>query len=253
MKYCEQCDYSQDDSAEQCIKCGCRQFLLFSRAWRAANAPSKSNALSRFFIVILVLVGTFAVAKLAKWLEQRSTQKPEFLAGGSVKPDRDRILELERETQSLTERVKSLQEEVESFKTQSDLDEVIANERRMAYLTPGKDGYSVIESDIVKLTVSLENVQPYANGSRVILRFGNVSSATINDLKGTIEWGKVDETGLPQNSKAKSRDITLNKPLRPGSWTNVPVVLETVPAGELGFVRVRNLRHKGISLIEAAK
>jgi len=160
-----------------------------------------------------------------------------------------RVPDLERKTQDLTTKVESLQKDIESLKSAKSFEELVANFGKVAYLTPGQEGYSLIESDIVKLTVNLENIQPYANGSRVTLKFGNISSATINDLKGTIEWGKVDEKGSPQNDKAKSRELTFNKPLKPGSWTNVQVVLESVPPSELGFVRVRDLRHKGIYLL----
>jgi len=47
---------------------------------------------------------------------------------------------------------------------------------------------------------------------------------------------------------AKSRDETLIQALLAGSWTSVPLVLDGVPASELGFVRVKNIIHTGISL-----
>jgi hypothetical protein len=36
--------------------------------------------------------------------------------------------------------------------------------------------------------------------------------------------------------------------LNPASWTRVPVVLEGVPPSGFGFLRVKNVRHKGIKL-----
>jgi hypothetical protein len=119
---------------------------------------------------------------------------------------------------------------------------------RIAYLTPGADGYSVIRSDLGLLTVALKNIAPYANGSRVTLRFGNTTSATINGVKATLEWGSVDEKGHAINATAKSKNVTFNEPLRTGSWTSVAVVLEGVPATNLGFVRVKDLDHTGIRL-----
>jgi hypothetical protein len=119
----------------------------------------------------------------------------------------------------------------------------------MAYLTPGSDGYSVVRTDLGPVTVSLIDVQPYANGSRVTLKIGNTTSATINGAKATLEWGNVDAKGLPNNENAKSRDVSFTESLTRGSWTTVRVVLDRVPPAALGFVRVKNILHTGISLL----
>jgi hypothetical protein len=118
----------------------------------------------------------------------------------------------------------------------------------MAYLTPGTDGYAILKIDVGFVSVSLENVQPYANGTRVALRFGNPTAAVLNGGKATLEWGKVDANGLAQNETAKSRDVTFTESFGSGSWTTVHVVLEGVPPSELGFVRVKEFSHQGMSL-----
>jgi hypothetical protein len=118
----------------------------------------------------------------------------------------------------------------------------------IAYLTPGTDGYSIVKIDVGFVTVSLENVQPYANGTRVALRFGNPTGATLTGGKATFEWGKVDAQGNAQNETAKSRDVTFTESFAAGGWTTVHVVLEGVPPSELGFVRVRDFSHQGMSL-----
>jgi hypothetical protein len=112
-------------------------------------------------------------------------------------------------------------------------------------------GYSIVESDIVRLTINLEDIKPYANGSRVTLRFGNITSATINDLRGTLDWGKMDKNRLPVIEEAKSKDLTFNKSLRAGSWTHIQVVLDGTAPSELGFVRIRDLSHKSIALLDS--
>lgn len=152
-----------------------------------------------------------------------------------------RASELEAEIQTLKTSVKELEQE-KSF------DELLKGFETVAYLTPGSEGYSVIQTDLGRVTVMLVNVQPYANGSRVTLRFGNLLSAAINGAKAKLEWGSVDEKGSPRNEVAKSRDVSFTESLRAGAWTNVQVVLEGIPATELGFVRVRDLTHTGISL-----
>ena len=57
-----------------------------------------------------------------------------------------------------------------------------------AYLTPGAEGYSVVRADLGALTVKIDNVEPYANGSRITLQIGNLTSATINGAKAKMDW-----------------------------------------------------------------
>jgi hypothetical protein len=66
--------------------------------------------------------------------------------------------------------------------------------------------------------------------------------------KTTLEWGKVDEKGLPENDKAKSRDVTFNEALPAGAWTISDLILDGIPPSELGFVRLKQVTHRGIGL-----
>lgn len=155
--------------------------------------------------------------------------------------DQQRVAELEAQVTSLKVSLELLHRDRELEKMIQGLDE-------MAYLTPGAEGYSIIQTDLGRMTVQLDDVQSYANGSRVTLRFGNPLSASINGAKAVLEWGGVDEKGTPKNDSAHSREVTFSKKLLAGYWTTVPVVLEGVQPVELGFVRVKNLTHTGISL-----
>lgn len=159
-----------------------------------------------------------------------------------------KVQEMQDSIGIMQSRIAALESNVASL--QADLSFLRMDQRfkEVAYLTPGSDGYSIIESDIGRLTVSLENVQSYANGSKITLNFGNISNATINGASATIEWGNVNEYGTPNNASAKSKEITFKKSLTKGAWTRVPIVLDGVPSSQLGFVRVREMRHTGIVL-----
>lgn len=156
--------------------------------------------------------------------------------------------DLQKQTKDLQAQVKELTESLDKVKADREFDKFMRDVGGIAYLTPGTDGYTVVESDLGHLTVQLSNIQAYANGSRVMLRFGNLTSATIDGAKATIEWGKVDEKGSPKNDEARSREIKFDKSLRAGAWTDVNVVLEGVPPQEFGFVRVKDVAHTGIHL-----
>lgn len=155
-----------------------------------------------------------------------------------------RIQALEAQVKELDAKTKELESDVQKLS----LNNIFREFEGVAYLTPGSDGYSIVRSDLGVLTVSLDNIQPYANGSKVTLRFGNLMAGTINGLKAKLQWGSLDKKGMPIDESVKSREVKFNEALRSGSWTRADVVLEGIPPTELGFVRVREVGHAGISL-----
>jgi outer membrane murein-binding lipoprotein Lpp len=152
---------------------------------------------------------------------------------------------------ALRQEVDSLKSELAQVKKEQaplQVDKFWRDIRSVAYLEPGDAGYSVVPFDLGNLTVQLSDVKPYANGSKVTLKFGNPLSSSINGLKATVQWGRVDAKGSPDNTNEKSKDFTFTETLRSGAWTSVPVVLDGVPPNELGFVRISAVSHTGISL-----
>jgi hypothetical protein len=162
--------------------------------------------------------------------------------------DPKEVATLKKQASELETSVEALKASVKQLEEKRSFDDLLKNFDSVAYLTPGTAGYSVIETDIGRVTVMLADVQPYANGSRITLQFGNLLSATIDGAKAKLEWGSVDDKGNPRNDSAHSRQIDFSNSLRAGAWTNVPVVLEGVPPTDLGFVRVRDMTHTGIKL-----
>jgi hypothetical protein len=167
---------------------------------------------------------------------------------GACNDNNQRFAALQKKTDDMQAQVKSLKESVDRMESDRSWDKLERDAGSIAYLTPGSQGYSTIGMDLGRLTVQLANVQAYANGIRVTLRFGNSTSATINGVKATLEWGRVDAKGSPINDEARSREVTFDQSLRAGAWTEVHVVLDGVPPQEFGFVRVRDMSHTGIVL-----
>lgn len=146
--------------------------------------------------------------------------------------------------------VLKLQHEVGDLKEKREWDAVLQGWDKVAYLTPGAEGYSTVGFDLGVLTVQLTDVRPYANGSKVTLRFGNTLFSSIDGLKATIEWGEVNDKGVPDNTTVKSKDMTFAQSVRGGAWTPISVVLDGLPPAELGFVRVSKVSHTGIRLLK---
>jgi outer membrane murein-binding lipoprotein Lpp len=148
-----------------------------------------------------------------------------------------KIAALEAANERLTDQINDLKFEAR-----------LADWDKFALLKPGDEGYSALRYDLGVVTVKIADVKPYANGSRISLQFGNLTSARIDGLKAKMEWGKVSAKGVPESDKNNSREVTFSAPLAPGAWTVSQVVLEGVPPTELGFVRLREVGHRGIGL-----
>ena len=153
---------------------------------------------------------------------------------------------LQAEKTLLTSRVFSLEQRIASLESK----QLIRDFSQYAYLTPGSDGYSLIKFDLGVLTVSILDIKPYANGSKVLLQFGNPLATKIDGLKAKIEWGQVDADGVPDNATAKNKEFTSQVPLRSGAWTTVTVILEDTPPTKFGFVRIHDVAHTGIELLK---
>lgn len=150
---------------------------------------------------------------------------------------------------SMEAQIVALRKDVAELKSQATWSNFAAEMSGIAYLTPANSGYSVIKIDQGDISIALVNVQPYANGSRITLQFGNPLAATLTGVTMTLQWGETDAKGTPDNADEKSRDVQLLKPLGAGSWTQESFVLDSIPASKLGFVRVTNFSHHGMTLL----
>lgn len=174
--------------------------------------------------------------------ENRSAQ------AADIQKIQKRLESLENELPQVKTELESLKVETSALKSQAQLAEILEKLKNVAYLTPGADGYSIVTYDLGSLTMQLDDVKPYANGSKVTLKIGNPMFTSINGLKMKIEWGKVDANGTPDNNNLKSKALTLSQVIQAGKWNAVPFVLDGVAPQELGFVRVSEISHTGINL-----
>lgn len=149
---------------------------------------------------------------------------------------------------ALTGRVDSLTRALTALEGRVEIMSLLDDGEGVAYLTPGNDGYSVVRMDLGQITVQLENVQPYANGTQVTLRIGNPLSATIQRLSMSLEWGSLLADGSPDNANARDKSVTFSEDLPAGSWSRLRVVLEGTPPDAFGFVRIRDVGHGGLRL-----
>jgi hypothetical protein len=160
----------------------------------------------------------------------------------------EKLQTLQDELAVIRTELDAAKEDLTEIKSQVNVDKLMKSFDTIAYLTPGSDGYSVVKSDLGTLVVSIANIAPYANGSKVTLQFGNLYSGTIDGLKAVVEWGPVDEKGFPLNDLVKTRDVVFKESFSGGAWTKSQIILEGVVPQNLGFVRIKEIGHTSISL-----
>lgn len=162
----------------------------------------------------------------------------------TISTQQQQINALQKQVSSITKDLTDVKQEQSKLATE----EFFRGFDKIAYLQPGDSGYSLVHSDLGVLTVQIVNVEPYASGSKIVLRFGNPLATNINGLNVELDWGSVDSKGLAENDTAKSKEFTFSQSLNSGAWTSIPVILDGVPPDKLGFVRVRDVHHTGIGL-----
>ncbi len=109
-------------------------------------------------------------------------------------------------------------------------------------LTPGSGTYGSVFTDVGVLTFSLDRVESSDAGTKVGLTIGNTTAATIEGLGATVRWGPA------AGQQAESRVVTLARALRPGSWTQVTVQLDTVATVGVAYLEIAEVTHTGIVL-----
>ncbi|MGQ0442463.1 MAG: DUF3251 domain-containing protein [Methylophilaceae bacterium] len=143
--------------------------------------------------------------------------------------------------------------EAELFELKNQVSDVSVNElirkyEKIAFLKVGTKEFLPITTEVGVITVSLSNIEQYANGSKVSVEFGNPLSATINNAKFTVDYGSLDKDGLVVTAKEKSKEISLIEPLNAASWNKTELLVEGLPINELGYIRVHSLAVSNIGL-----
>jgi hypothetical protein len=148
---------------------------------------------------------------------------------------------LKAELASARQKADSAYQLADSLRQALGIDDLLKNFDKIAVLDPAESGFGVVESSYGKLTFSIANVEPLADGSRVTLKVGNLTSATIAGGTLQVQWGprQAKDQGLTawQQSLHQS-DMSFTEALAPGTWNNVRLTLGGTPPTSLGYLRV---------------
>ncbi len=100
-----------------------------------------------------------------------------------------------------------------------------------AYVSIADKAYGTAHTPHGPLFITVEDVQPYANGQRLALTIGNPTMATFNGATLKIRHG---ESLL----KSQEKTVSITDVIRSGTWNKVNVVLAPATAAQLEYLSV---------------
>lgn len=111
------------------------------------------------------------------------------------------------------------------------------------YLLPGSKTPARLNSQIGTLRMSLINIAPNADGTRVTLRIQGESDDPLPAFSGTVEWGQIQGT-TDNYQEVNVRNQLINAPasiLAP-SDVDIPLQLSGITPDQVGFVRIHDIQ-----------
>lgn len=94
------------------------------------------------------------------------------------------------------------------------------------------------------MAFSFKDISAHADGSRVTIDIGNLSSAWVMDADLTLSWGG----GKLTRTEDQRGDKPIKEKLPPGRWTSVTLDLSGVKPTDFGHLRIERVNVKSISL-----
>lgn len=153
---------------------------------------------------------------------------------------------------SIEERVFDLEQEMLAAKFR--LDNVESNKLEAhpyVDIDPTSSGFEILTTDYGSLAVSVQDVKALADGTKVTLQLGNLTTATLDDVGLEMRYGPrrptppdgADLTALLSGynswtTSLKEYSKKLDNSLAPGSWNSTEVRLPGVKPETLGFMRI---------------
>jgi hypothetical protein len=129
---------------------------------------------------------------------------------------------------------------------------------KSAVLDPGERGFSRLDTSLGSFVVSLQDVTPYADGVRVRLNVGNLTTAMVKGGTFRVKWGprkpplRGEDYALRYSEWTKAlreKSIEFQDDLRSGAWNSVTLSLVGLPPAQFGYLEL-SMETPTISLLQ---
>jgi len=153
----------------------------------------------------------------------------------------ERVAELESTVDDIHVRISEIESQKSDLSSEVDLlskilfDEMLDLGSKSAVVSIYNSNYSVAETDLGKLTFSVEDISEYMSGYKIRLNIGNPLNVKYNGLILRITPVN-DEFIDAENSTV---EISISDTIRAGSWNIVTVTISDFDLSDYSFIRIK--------------
>jgi hypothetical protein len=141
---------------------------------------------------------------------------------------------------SLTEaQIKALTERVETLERNAETDPTLKR---------SDTGYTIIDTDIGKLTFELKGITAEGSGSKVRLRIGNPTTATITEMTLYGHWGSLTKDGEKTSDAHSLGQPKITAKILPAGWSEVTFLIEGAKPADIGYLYITSALIGSINL-----
>lgn len=150
------------------------------------------------------------------------------------------VRQMHQSINTLNKEMNQLNQETVKITQQNSLN---VKSTRGVYLLPGSHTPARLNSQIGTLRMSLENIAPNADGTRVTLRIQGESDTPLPAFSATVEYGQIQGT-TDNYQEHNVQSVLINAPasvLAP-SDVDIPLQLNGMTPEQLGFIRIHDIQ-----------
>lgn len=167
-----------------------------------------------------------------------------------------RMAALESADEAQKVQIEALEKRLLDAETKVWILEVTKNPYESATFDPAAaPAYQRVDTSAGTFAISIEDVKPHADGVKVRLAVGNLTTATFSGGNFKIKWGPRKDKTTRYSDWQKSLTETEQKftnDLRPATWNKVTLTLPGVPPDKFGYLEL-SLSTDQIKLIGPSK
>jgi outer membrane murein-binding lipoprotein Lpp len=160
----------------------------------------------------------------------------------AIKSLEGKVLHLSRDVETLSQQNLDAQRRIGALEAQQ-----VSEDSHTAVLDPAQPVYMRVDANVGTFAVVMNDVHPFADGVKVRLNLGNLSSATFAGATLELKYGRrlsrFDEPDYATKFQVWSKTLhekqeSVTARLLPGHWNPVQVVLPGIDAKDFGYLQV---------------
>lgn len=173
---------------------------------------------------------------------------------------KNEIAQLNKAIEQLSLQLESHRKELTQVRSKLTMHEITQDAYKNATFDPASgEGFSRLDTSVGSFAVSVQDVKAHADGVKVRLHVGNLTTASVNGGTFKVQWG----TRMPSldgkenwldhyeewQRSLKEKEVPFTEVLRPATWNNVTLTLPNTSPQQFGYMKL-SMDTNQISLLQ---